>query len=165
VGRRLNSRALLANAWHHRTDALSSVAVLVGVGVAAAEPSWAAADCWAALVVSALVMWAGARVGWDAATEFVDQAPRREVTDKLASCARGVAGVRGVHDLKVRGSGGRYHMELHVVVDGGLSVRQGHAIAKEVERCLAREEPLVEQVTIHVDPARGVAPESPEGQA
>jgi cation diffusion facilitator family transporter len=165
VGRRLNSRALLANAWHHRTDALSSVAVLAGVGVAAAEPSWAAADCWAALVVSALVMWAGARVGWDAATEFVDQAPRPEVTDKLASCARGVAGVRGVHDLKVRGSGGRYHMELHVVVDGGLSVRQGHAIAKEVERCLAREEPLVEQVTIHVDPARGVAPDPPEGQA
>jgi divalent metal cation (Fe/Co/Zn/Cd) transporter len=63
-----------------------------------------------------------------------------------------VSGVRGVHDLKVRASGGRYHMELHVVVDGGLSVRQGHAIAKRVEACLVDEEPLVEQVTIHVDP-------------
>jgi cation diffusion facilitator family transporter len=152
VGARLGSRALMANAWHHRTDALSSVAVLVGVGAAALEPAWAQADCWAALVVSALVLWAGGRVGWQAVTEFVDQAPEAGVTEKLEACARGVSGVRGVHDLKVRGSGGRYHMELHVVVDGGLSVRQGHAIAKRVEACLQDEEPLVEQVTIHVDP-------------
>lgn len=152
VGRRIQSSAVQANAWHHRSDALSSVAVLIGVGAAIINPAWHILDAYAALVVSLLVCKAGLDIVWEAVKEFTDQAPTREVLDDIQRCALEVEGVRGIHDLKVRASGGRYHMELHVVVDGSLSVRQGHAIAKEVESCLIGDLPLVERVIIHIDP-------------
>ncbi|MFH2128701.1 MAG: cation transporter dimerization domain-containing protein, partial [Pseudomonadota bacterium] len=84
--------------------------------------------------------------------EFTDHAPTAEVLANMERCALNVEGVREVHDLKVRASGGRYQMELHVVVDGTLSVLEGHAIAKQVEACLIGDLPLVERVIIHIDP-------------
>ncbi|KMY68286.1 hypothetical protein AAU61_00840 [Desulfocarbo indianensis] len=153
VGRRINSAAVQANAWHHRSDALSSVAVLIGVGAAIINPAWHILDAYAALVVSLLVCKAGLGIIRDAAKELTDQAPTPEVLDNIQRCALQVEGVKEVHDLKVRASGGRYQMELHVVVDGSLNVRQGHSIAKEVEGCLMGDLPLVERVIIHIDPA------------
>jgi len=152
VGRRINSAAVQANAWHHRSDALSSVAVLIGVGAAIINPAWHILDAYAALVVSLLICKAGLDIIRDAAKELTDQAPTPEVLENIQRCALRVKGVRAVHDLKVRASGGRYQMELHVVVDGSLNVRQGHSIAKEVEGCLIDDLPLVERVTIHIDP-------------
>jgi cation diffusion facilitator family transporter len=152
VGRRIQSAAVQANAWHHRSDALSSVAVLIGVGAAIINPRWHILDAYAALVVSFLVCKAGLDIVWEAIKEFTDQAPTAEVLEEIKSCALKVKGVQEVHDLKVRASGGRYHMELHVVVDGSLSVYQGHAIAKEVEGCLLGDLPQVERVIIHIDP-------------
>lgn len=152
VARLINSSVLEANAWHHRSDALSSVAVLIGAGAAALNPAWSRADAYAAVAVSALVLWAGIRVIWDALKELSDTAPAPEVLDNIIGCARGVEGVYDVHDVKVRVSGGRYLMELHVEVDGGIPVRQGHEIAKRVEKCLHDEIKLIQQVSIHVDP-------------
>ena len=152
VGKRIQSAAVQANAWHHRSDALSSVAVLIGVGAAVIDPAWHILDAYAALVVSLLVCKAGLGIVWEAVKEFTDHAPTPEVLEDIQRCALGVEGVREIHDLKVRASGGRYHMELHVVVDGSLNVRQGHAIAKQVESCLLGDLPTVERVIIHIDP-------------
>jgi cation diffusion facilitator family transporter len=152
VGRRINSAAVLANAWHHRSDALSSVAVLLGVGAAALNPDWHILDAYAAFLVSFFVLKAGLDIVWQALKEFTDAAPRPEVLAKIKDCARGVVGVMEVHDLKARVSGGRYQMELHIGVDGSLQVTEGHRIAKDVEKCLRREVALLEQVIIHVDP-------------
>ena len=152
VGRRMASKVVEANAWHHRSDALSSLAVLVGVGAAAIHPAWHFLDALAALVVVGFVLWAGGEVVWSAAHELSDAAPEADIQRAILRCAAKVEGVRDVHDLKVRLAGGRYHMELHVAVDGALSVLQGHAIAKEVESCLRRQIPRVAQVIIHVDP-------------
>lgn len=153
VGRRIKSQAVAANAWHHRSDALSSVAVLAGVAGAMIHPDWHSLDAWAALVVSLLVLKVGAGVLWRALKEMVDTAPSKEVVDSIKQCALGVAGVRQVHDLKVRSLGGRYQMQIHVVVDGDLSVTQGHAIAKNVEHCLQDELQDVDEVIVHVDPS------------
>jgi cation diffusion facilitator family transporter len=152
VGKRIQSAAVQANAWHHRSDALSSVAVLIGVGAAIINPEWHILDAYAALVVSLLVCKAGLDIVWEAVKEFTDHAPTSEVLNDIQRCALNVKGVVEIHDLKVRASGGRYHMELHVVVDGSLNVREGHAIAKEVEACLLGDLPLVERVIIHIDP-------------
>jgi cation diffusion facilitator family transporter len=152
VGKRIQSAAVQANAWHHRTDALSSVAVLIGVGAAIYNPAWHILDAYAALVVSLLVCKAGLDIVWDAIKEFTDHAPTAEVLEDIQRCALNVEGVREIHDLKVRAMGGRFHMELHVVVNGSLSVLEGHAIAKEVEACLIGDLPLVERVIIHIDP-------------
>lgn len=152
LGRRLNSTALKANAWHHRSDAFSSLAVLLGAGAAVLNPAWHLLDAYAAFVVCFFVAAAGVEITWEALRELTDTAPEPGVVRRMETCARQVPGVAGVHDLRVRASGGRYQVEMHVEVDGDLSVRRGHAIAKEVERCLKDELEMVEQVIIHIDP-------------
>jgi len=152
VGRRLDSRAVMANAWHHRSDALSSLAALLGTGLAVFNPAWAAADPLAALAVSALILWAGGEVTLGALRELVDTAPDQEVARTIQECACRVPGVRGAHDVRVRMSAGRYLAELHLVVAAELSVRDGHRISEEVSRCLREELPKLSQVIIHLDP-------------
>jgi cation diffusion facilitator family transporter len=153
VGQRIKSPAVVANAWHHRSDALSSVAVLLGVAGVMIEPAWHSLDAWAALVVAILVAKVGGEVFWGALKEMTDTAPGVQVVGSIERCALGVAGVLEVHDLKVRSIGGRYQVQLHVVVNGRLSVLQGHAIAKEVERCVLMEVEDAIEVVVHVDPA------------
>ena len=152
VGRSIGSPAVQANAWHHRSDSLSSVAVLLGVGAAVIHPAWSRLDSAAALVVALFIALAGIKVIGQAGREFTDTAPRPEVLEEMRACALEVEGVRSVHDLRVRSSGGRIQMELHVVVDPELTVRQGHAIAKAVENCLRDDFHTVELVTVHLDP-------------
>lgn len=155
VGRRLDSRAVMANAWHHRSDALSSLAALLGTALAVFNSAWAAADPLAALAVSALILWAGGQVTLGALSELVDTAPDQSVARTILRCARQVPGVRDVHDVRVRLSAGRYLVELHVAVPAELSVRDGHRISEEVADCLRAEVPKLSQVTIHLDPWEG----------
>ena len=155
VGRRIKSAAVMANAWHHRSDAMSSVAVLLGAGAAALNPDWHILDAYAAFLVSFFVLKAGLGIVWQALKEFTDTAPQPEILDHIKECALGVENVLDVHDLKARMSGGRYQMELHIGVDGSLTVNEGHRIAKQVEKCLKDDIDLLDQVIIHVDPRPG----------
>jgi cation diffusion facilitator family transporter len=152
VGRRIKSPAVIANAWHHRSDALSSVAVLIGVAAAQINPEWYILDSYAALVVALLIAGVGARVLWQAVKEVTDTAPPPKVIENMRACVRQVQGVIDEHDLKVRSSGGQYHLHIHITVKGDLSVREGHAIAKEVESCLHSDVESVGEVIVHVDP-------------
>ena len=153
TGRVIKSTVLVANAWHHRSDALSSVAVLLGVAGALIKPNWHILDAYAALVVSFLIAKVGLEVLWGSIHEFTDSAPKPEVLEKIRLCAGGVEGVIDLHDLKVRTSGGLFQMVLHVVIDGNLTVTQGHGIAKDVERCLEVEFEELSEVIVHVDPS------------
>ena len=152
VGRRIRSIALISNAWHHRSDALSSVAVLIGVTAAYFNPNWHLADAYAALIVSFFIVKVGGSLTWSAFKELADTAPNKDTIDELLKKASNVIGVRQVHDLKARYSGSHIFVEMHVVVDPKISVRNGHDIAKTVESCLLDEIPDVSRVTIHVDP-------------
>ncbi len=153
TARAIKSTALVANAWHHRSDAFSSVAVLLGVAGALIRPAWHILDAYAALVVSFLIAKVGLEVVWGSILEFTDSAPRPEVLARIKECACKVEGVIEVHDLKVRTSGGLYQMGLHVVIDGEISVAHGHRIAKKVEECLDQEFEQLGEVIVHVDPA------------
>ncbi|MGA8179422.1 MAG: cation diffusion facilitator family transporter [Desulfobacterales bacterium] len=152
TGRRIKSQLIMANAWHHRSDAFSSVAVFIGVGGTLIEPSWHILDAYAALLVSFFVVKVGLEILKDALREFTDTAPQPEVIAKIKECALSVNGVEDTHDLRVRTSGGHYQMEIHIVVDGRLTVSEGHKIAKEVEGCLVDDVGNFNRITIHVDP-------------
>ncbi len=152
AGRRIKSRLVVANAWHHRSDALSSVAVLLGVAGTLINPSWHILDSFAALLVSFFIVKVGVDVLRGSLREFTDTAPPPEILDKIRDCARSVDGVFDMHDLRVRTSGGLYQMETHIVVDGRLTVAEGHRIAKVVESCLYEEIDDLDRVIVHVDP-------------
>jgi len=152
VGRRVKSKLIVANAWHHRSDSLSSVAVLIGVTGALIRPTWHALDAYAALLVSFFIVKVGLDILRDSLREFTDTAPPSEIIDTIRACARGVPGVLDIHDLRVRTSGGQYQMETHIVVDGQLTVFEGHRIAEAVESCLAEEVADLDRVIVHVDP-------------
>lgn len=153
TGRRIKSQLIVANAWHHRSDAFSSVAVLLGVAGTLINPDWHILDSFAALLVSFFIIKVGLDILWRSLREFTDAAPHPEILSKISLCARSVEGVIDMHDLRVRTSGGLYQMETHIVVDGQLTVVEGHKIAKAVESCLTEEVEDLDRVIIHVDPA------------
>ncbi len=153
TGRRIKSQLVVANAWHHRSDALSSVAVLLGVVGARLKPTWHVLDSFAALLVSFFIVKVALEILRTTLREFTDTAPQPEILNKIANCIRSVEGVIDMHDLRVRTSGGLYQMETHIVVDGQVTVTEGHRIAKAVESCLAEEVADVDQIIVHVDPA------------
>lgn len=155
VGRRIKSPLIVANAWHQRSDALSSVAVLLGVAGAQIRPSWHVLDSYAALVVTFFIIKVGLGILWSAVRELTDTAPQPETLARIRECALSVDGVIGVHDLRARTLGGMFQMEMHIMVDGQQTVIEGHRIAKEVEKCLEEEISEIESIIVHVDPAIG----------
>ena len=153
VGQRIKSSAVVANAWHHRSDALSSVAVLLGVAGAQIRPGWHVLDAYAALVVSFFIVKVALDILRQTLHEFTDTAPDPDILRRIRQCALDVEGVMDTHDLRVRTFGGLYQMETHIVVDGRLSVAEGHRIAKAVEKCLLEEVENMDRVIVHMDPA------------
>ncbi len=153
AGRRMKSQLVVANAWHHRSDALSSVAVLAGVSLAQIKPSWHIFDAFAALLVSFFILKVGLDILGNTFRELSDAAPDPETMDSIRQCALSTGGVMAVHDLRVRTSGGLHQIEIHIVVDASLTVKEGHGIAKEVEACLSNDIDDVGRTIVHVDPA------------
>ncbi len=155
VARQLRSTSLEANAWHHRSDALSSVAVLVG-GVAAMA-GFAQGDQVAAIAVALLVGWAATRILRRALYELTEGALSVADQDRVIQAIASVAGVQSWHKLRTRGSGRGAFVDVHIQVDPTLSVADSHAIASRVERAV--QEALGDRgsVVVHVEPAKGAA--------
>lgn len=153
VGRRIKSELVVANAWHHRSDAFSSVAVFIGVAVARINPRLHYFDALAALLVSLFILKVGYEIFKKALAELSDTAPSAEIQDRINRCACSVKQVLDTHDLRVRTIQGRYQIEIHIVVDGQQTVAQGHAVAKAVEHCLICDFMEIDKVIVHVDPA------------
>ena len=164
VGRRIRSPAVVANAWHHRSDAFSSVAVLIGVITAQVRPSWFIVDAVAALLVAVLIANVAISVLLDALREMTDRAPPSEVLAQIREKIFEVEGVQGVHDLKVRSSGGLYQVQVRVVVDSALTVVEGHRVAEAVERGLRSRIEEVAEAIVHVDPVGVTQPEQGPGK-
>ena len=152
VGRRIRSTAVTANAWHHRSDALSSVAVLIGVTAAQIRPDWHILDAYAALLVTFFIVKVALEILRDTFREITDTAPEPEVIDNIIACIRSVPNVIEAHDLRVRTVGGRHELSVHVIVDPNLTVIEGHNAAREVEKCLLGDIEDIGEMTIHVDP-------------
>ena len=155
IGRRARSSALAANAWHHRSDALSSVPVAVAVLAARLQPGWGFLDNVAAVVVSVLILAAAWRIIWPAVQQLIDAGASAEQREQILRLALAVEGVAAVHALRTRRIGAGLQVDLHVLVDGELSVREGHSIGGAVRGRIVRDGPDVLDVLVHVEPWEG----------
>jgi len=152
VGRRIHSTAVIANAWHHRSDAISSLPAALAVGISLASPQWSFLDAVGAVVVCIFILQASWRILKPAVSELVDRAAPHPVRERLSSLAASVPGVLEVHGMRSRYSGSFLEIDLHVRVRGDLSVREGHEIAESVRRVLLEDGPRVKGVVVHLDP-------------
>jgi cation diffusion facilitator family transporter len=148
--KRVRSDMLRANAWHHRSDAISSVVVLVGVaGTLAGLPYL---DAIAAFIVALMIAGVAWGLGWEATRELVDTALDAKRLDAIRRTIQEVGGVRDIHMLRTRSMGGHASADVHVLVDPFVSVSEGHLISVMVEQRLKREIDEINDVTVHIDP-------------
>lgn len=152
AGKRIKSPALAANAWHHRTDAISSIPVLIAVGGALIFPSWSFLDLVGAVVVSIFILHAAMKIIWPGISELIDAGAPREIQKQITDIAGHHPGVLEVHKVRTRYISTSLLVDMHIVVDGSISVREGHAIADEVELKIIDDIPGILGVVIHVDP-------------
>jgi cation diffusion facilitator family transporter len=150
VARRLKSEMLRANAWHHRSDAISSVVVLIGVG--GAVLGFGSMDALAAIVVGLMVAKIGWDLGWNALTELVDTALGEDEVGEAKRVIMGIDGVRSVHMLRTRRHGAEASADVHVQVAPRLSVSEGHMISQAVEDRIIEKVGSITDVTVHIDP-------------
>ncbi len=151
VSRRLRSDMLRANAWHHRSDAVSSVVVLVGVGGSIAGLPYL--DAIAAAGVGLMIAHVGWELGWPAVHELADAGLEEERLQKIRQVILAVGGVQAIHMLRTRRIGGQSaSVDVHVLVDPWLSVSEGHMISQMVMDQLLDDIEEVTDVTVHIDP-------------
>ncbi len=154
MGRRIGSEALRTEAWHHRSDAITSIAALIGISVAIiGGPKYIRADAWAALLACVIIVANGVRLFRRALDEVMDSAPPPEIDGQVRRVAEGVPGVVAIEKCRVRRSGLSLLVDIHVEVDGSLTVRRGHEIAHDVKQALLDSPLAVLDATVHIEPA------------
>jgi cation diffusion facilitator family transporter len=153
VGREVGGTAIVADAWHHRSDAISSLAAFIGISIALlGGRGWEAADDWAALVAALVVAVNGVRTLRPAISGLMDEAPDRSVKERVLQAAAEVDGVRSVENLNVRGSGLGFYVDVHVKADSTLSLEDAHEIAARVKYAILKAVPSVVGVLVHMEP-------------
>lgn len=150
LARKLNSNMLKANAWHSRSDAISSVVVVIGVAGTMAGLNYL--DAVAAVIVGAMVGKIGWDLAWQSVHELVDTGLDPERVEVIRQEVLSVGGVRELHMLRTRMMGGEALVDVHVLVDPRLSVSEGHYIGEKVRRRLIEDVEEVADVMVHIDP-------------
>lgn len=152
VGKRHESQAVVANAWHQRSDALSSVPPALAVLGTRINPDWTFLDPAGGIIVALIILYTAGRIILPRLAELADRGASGEQREQILSIARGTPGVLEAHDLRTRYLAGQLAVDLHVSVDAELTVREGHAVTVEVAKRLKREGPGVRDVVLHLDP-------------
>ncbi|MDH3871027.1 MAG: cation diffusion facilitator family transporter [Gammaproteobacteria bacterium] len=150
AARRLRSKMLHANAWHSRSDAISSIVVVIGVGGAMAGLPYL--DAVAAVAVALMIAKIGWDLLWESLQELIDTALDSGQVEDIRESIMGVPGVRELHMLRTRRSGSDALVDVHILVDPILSVSEGHQIGESVRARLLKEIDAVTDVTVHIDP-------------
>ncbi|MEN8662727.1 MAG: cation diffusion facilitator family transporter [Lentimonas sp.] len=154
VAKALKSDLLMANAWHHRTDSLSSLGVAVALfAIWLGGDSWAFLDGAVTLVLGCYLVFEAAKIFLRACSDLLDAAPEREIVEDFREHILPTPGALAYHDFRVRRVGDVFEVDLHLQVDPNLTVEKGHDIAKEVKWRLKEMHPEVSKVLVHVEPA------------
>jgi cation diffusion facilitator family transporter len=149
VANQIKSRLLMTNAWHHRSDSVSSVAV--ALGVIGAWLGFPKLDAVAAIIVGLMILKIAWDFGWQSIRELVDTALSIEETEKIRSFIKEIPGVKAIHQLRTRSIAGSIFCDVHVLVDPSISVSEGHYIGQEVDQRLIASFPDITDVTVHID--------------
>ena len=159
AGKRVKSPALAANAWHHRSDAISSIPALIAVGGSILLPSWTFLDHVGAVVVSIFIIHAALKIIFPGIKEITDVGATKETCERIKAIAHKTEAVKQVHGIRTRFISSNLHVDLHLVIDGSITVLEGHNIAEEVEKRILREGPDIIDVTIHIEPTEAAVSE------
>lgn len=147
------STAVRADAWHHWSDAITSIAAFIGISIALiGGPGWEQADDWAAILAAFVIAWNGIRIIRPALQELMDRAPDEPVLARVDKAAHSVEGVLATEKLKMRRAGTSYYVDLHVQADATLSLHDAHILSGMVKSAIRRQVPEVASVLIHMEP-------------
>lgn len=153
ISDQLNSTSGKSEAWHHRSDAITSVSTLIGVTIAVVfGGKWVIADEIAAIVAAGFILYNAYKLFRPALSEVLDEHVHHQLEDEIRRISKGVDGVLDTEKCHIRKAGLNYFVDLHAIVDGEISVREGHAIAHKLKDILMREIPSISNVLIHVEP-------------
>jgi cation diffusion facilitator family transporter len=153
VGRRTRSSALLANAWHHRTDAISSIPAALAVAIAMIDPGWSFVDQVGAFVVSIFILHAAWRIMKPAFVELSDGGAPARLRARIHQVALETKEVENVHAVRARRMGSGLHVDLHITVDGEMTVSQGHDISETVKENIKNNVKDIIDVIVHLEPS------------
>jgi len=153
VGESIGSIAVQTDAWHHRSDALTSAFAFVGISIALlGGPGWQAADGWAAVCAALVILYNAWKQLRPALLELFDTAPDPNIEAQVRAIAGRVPGILGLDKCFVRKMGFQFYVDLHIVVRGDLTVREGHLLSHRVEDEIVRAVPQAAEVLVHVEP-------------
>lgn len=154
TGRKTGSTAVIANAWHHRSDAFSSVGSLIGIGGALVlGDKWTVLDPLASCVISVAIIVVAVKMAMPSLAELLEASLPEEIEDEILATASSVEGVNDVHELKTRRNGMSFIIDAHIAVDPDISVVEAHDIATNVENALRERYGRETQINIHVEPS------------
>ncbi len=162
AAKRENSSAAFVESWHHRSDALTSLAAAVGISASLlGGPAWASADKWAALFTAGIILFNAGMLARYPLQELTD-ALETDITRDATACALRVPGVLGVETAHARRYGRDFYIDMHIEVDSELPVREAHRIAHQAQDAVRAGLPRVRRVLVHIEPFGGVqaAPKS-----
>ncbi len=159
TGKRIKSLSLSANAWHHRLDAISSVPVFIAVGVSILWPEWNFIDHVGAVFVSLLILYAALKIMITGFKELLDVGAPREICEKIKTIALKNPAAHQIHGIRTRYAGNSLQVDLHVVVDGSMTVYESHQVAEDIEARLLNEGPDIVDVVVHIEPIESIVPE------
>lgn len=153
IGESVDSSALVADSWHHRSDALTSAAAFLGISIAlVGGKGWEAADDWGALVACGVIAATGIRLLVATTRDLLDVAPPKSFEADVRNVALQVEGVMDVEKCRIRKSGLFYFVDIHIEVDGDVTVREGHRISGRVRKTLRQSTLKIADVLVHVEP-------------
>ncbi len=148
-----NSSSLKADAWHHRSDAITSVAAFIGISIAVFfGEGYEVADDWAALFASGFILYNSYKIFRPALGEVMDEHVYDDLIEEIRKESLQVDGILGTEKCFIRKAGMQYHVELHAIVDGYISVTEGHSLAHKLKDYLKKEIPSLGQILIHIEP-------------
>ncbi len=154
-GRRLNSKAVEANAWHHRSDALSSVGAAAGIaGAIFLGPKWRILDPLAAVVVSIFILIMAVKFLISCISEFMEHSLSEDIENEIINTVMSFEFVKNVHNLRTRKIGNGIAMDMHVVMDGDLSLEKSHQYTKDIENLLRSRFGDKSFIYLHVEPSK-----------
>jgi cation diffusion facilitator family transporter len=158
VGDSIGSLAVKSDAWHHRSDALTSAFAFVGISIALlGGRGWEAADGWAALCAALLILYNAWKQLRPAVLELADIAPDVSMEERVKTIAGRVPGILGLDKCFIRKMGFSFYVDLHIVVNGEMTVREGHLLSHSVEDEIRKALPQVAEVLVHVEPEEELA--------
>ncbi len=147
------SSSLKADAWHHRSDAITSVAAFIGITFALIMgKGYESADDWAALFAAGFILYNCYLIFRPALGEVMDEHTHDDVAIRIKELAKSVSGILETEKCFIRKTGMKYHIDLHIIVDGDLSVREGHQISHILKDKIKLEMPEISNVLIHIEP-------------